>query len=50
MTGTSWGFADVDTATTDKLIQELISTKGESTSVADRLANNALQDFRAGRR
>jgi hypothetical protein len=49
MTGTSWGFADVN-ADSDKLIQELISTKGESTSVADRMANNALQDFRAGRR
>ncbi len=49
MTGTSWGFADVN-ADSDKLIQELIATKGESTSVSDRMANNALQDFRAGRR
>ena len=49
MTGTAWGFADVN-ADSDKLIQELIATKGESMSVADRMANNALQDFRAGRR
>ncbi len=49
MTGTSWGFADVN-ADSDKLIQELIATKGESTSVSDRMANAALQDFRAGRR
>ena len=48
MTGTSWGFADVND-NTDKLIKELIATKGDNDSVADRMAAQALQDFR-GRR
>ncbi len=49
MTGTSWGFADVNDQS-DALIKELIATKGESGSATDRLATNALNDFRAGRR
>jgi hypothetical protein len=48
MTGTSWGFADVNTDT-DKAIQELIATKGQNDSVADRMAAQALHDFRSGR-
>jgi hypothetical protein len=48
MTGTSWGFADVN-ENTDKLIQELIGSKGQNESVTDRMAAQALQDFR-GRR
>jgi hypothetical protein len=48
MTGTSWGFADVND-NTDNLIKELIGSKGENNSVTDRMAAQALQDFR-GRR
>jgi len=48
MTGTSWGFADVN-ADSDKAIQELISSKGANDSVADRMAAAALQDFRSRR-
>ena len=47
MTGQSWGFADTSDQT-DALIKELIANKGEGNTV-DRLANQALQDFRAGR-
>jgi len=49
ITGTSWGFADVNDQS-DSLIKELIATKGESGSATDRLATNALNDFRAGKR
>lgn len=45
MTGSSWGFADVNTDT-DKSIQELIATKGAVDSVADRMAAQALNEFR----
>jgi hypothetical protein len=48
MTGTAWGFADVN-ADSDKLIQELIGSKGQSESVTDRMAINALNDFRSRR-
>jgi hypothetical protein len=48
MTGTAWGFADVN-ADSDKSIQELIATKGNSESVADRMAMVALNDFRSRR-
>lgn len=47
MTGTSWGFADVN-ADTDKIIQEMIANKGEGNAV-DRLAATALNDFRSHR-
>ena len=47
MTGQSWGFADTSDQT-DALVKELIANKGEGNTV-DRLANQALQDFRAGR-
>jgi hypothetical protein len=47
ITGSSWGFADTEEKT-DALIKELIANKGEGNTV-DRLANQALQDFRAGR-
>ena len=49
MTGTAWGFADVN-AESDKSIQELIATKGGSESLADRMAIAALNDFRSSRR
>ncbi len=45
MTGTAWGFADVN-AESDKSIQELIATRGQSDSVSDRMAIAALNDFR----
>jgi hypothetical protein len=48
MTGTSWGFTDVN-ADTDKMIQELIGSKGENGAVVDRMAASALQDFRSRR-
>jgi hypothetical protein len=48
MTGTSWGFADVN-ADTDKMIQELIGSKGNNEAVTDRMAAAALQDFRSRR-
>ncbi len=48
MTGTSWGFADVN-ADTDKMIQELITSKGNNEAVTDRMAAAALQDFRSRR-
>lgn len=48
MTGTAWGFADVNDQS-DKLIQELIGSKGQNDSVTDRMAANALQDFRSRR-
>ena len=47
MTGTSWGFADVN-ADTDKMIQEMIANKGEGNTV-DRMAAAALNDFRSRR-
>lgn len=48
MTGTAWGFADVN-ADSDKLIQELIGSKGQNDSVTDRMASEALRDFRSRR-
>lgn len=45
MTGSSWGFTDVN-ADTDKSIQELIATRGQVDSVADRMAAQALNEFR----
>jgi hypothetical protein len=47
MTGQAWGFADT-TEQSDALIKELIASKGDGNAV-DRLANQALQEFRAGR-
>jgi ribosome assembly protein YihI (activator of Der GTPase) len=51
MTGTAWGFADVN-ADSDKSIQELIASKGQNEHVADKMAMAALNEFRAanGRR
>jgi hypothetical protein len=49
ITGTAWGFADVN-AESDKSIQELIASKGQNDSLADRMANQALNDFRSSRR
>lgn len=46
MTGTAWGFAD--NSDSDKSIQELIANKGEGNTV-DKMAIQALQDFRSGR-
>ena len=46
LTGQAWGFADVNTET-DNAIKELIGTKGDSELVTDRMANKALQEFRA---
>jgi hypothetical protein len=48
MTGTAWGFADVN-SDSDKSIQELIASKGQSESLADRMAISALNDFRSRR-
>lgn len=48
ITGTSWGFADVN-AESDKSIQDLIASKGQNDSVSDRMANAALNDFRSRR-
>ena len=45
MTGSAWGFTDVNDGT-DKAIQELIATKGQVDSVADRMAIAALSEFR----
>ena len=47
VTGASWGFADTNDQT-DALIKELLANKGEGNAV-DRLAGQALQEFRAGR-
>ena len=48
MTGTAWGFADVN-AESDKSIQELIASKGQNDALADRMAIAALNDFRSRR-
>jgi hypothetical protein len=48
MTGTSWGFV-TNNDESDKDIQALIASKGENEAVTDRMAQRALQDFRAGR-
>lgn len=48
ITGSSWGFADVN-AESDKSIQELIASKGQNDSIADRMAAAALNDFRSRR-
>jgi len=45
MTGTAWGFAD-STETTDKSIQDLIASKGQNESLVDRMASQALNEFR----
>lgn len=48
MTGQAWGFvANNDEA--DKDIQALISTKGDSDAIVERMAHRALNEFRAGR-
>lgn len=44
----AWGFTDT-TGETDKSIADLIASKGESEQVADRMARQALQDFRGQR-
>lgn len=49
MTGTAWGFADVDDKS-DELIKQLISSKGENDHVTNRMTAQALQDFRSGKR
>lgn len=41
----SWGFTDMS-GEADKSIQDLISSKGQSEQVADRMARDALNDFR----
>ena len=48
MTGTAWGFADVN-AESDKSIQELIASKGQNDALVDRMAIAALNDFRSRR-
>jgi hypothetical protein len=48
MTGTSWGFADVN-ENSDKMIQDLINSKGNNEALTDRMAAQALQDFRSRR-
>lgn len=47
----SWGFSDM-TGESDKSIQDLIASKGASEQVADRMAREALNEFRGtiGRR
>jgi len=45
MTGTAWGFAD-STESTDKSIQDLIASKGQNESLVDRMASQALNEFR----
>lgn len=47
MTGSAWGFADVN-AESDKSIQELIANRGEGNTV-DKMAIAALNDFRSRR-
>jgi hypothetical protein len=49
MTGSSWGFTDVNTDT-DKSIQDLIATKGQVDSISDRMAMSALNEFRQAAR
>lgn len=49
ITGSSWGFVDPNSEA-DKSIQELIASKGQNEFVADKMANAALNDFRASRR
>ncbi len=49
MTGTSWGFADVNDKS-DELIKQLIASKGENDYVTNQMTTAALQDFRAGKR
>lgn len=44
----SWGFTDM-TGETDKSIADLIASRGESDQVTDRMARQALQDFRSQR-
>ena len=41
----SWGFTDMS-GEADKSIQDLIASKGESEQVADRMARDALNEFR----
>lgn len=41
----SWGFTDMS-GEADKSIQDLIASKGNSEQVADRMARDALNDFR----
>lgn len=43
-----WNFTDM-TGEQDKSIADLIATKGDSEQVADRMARQALQDFRSQR-
>src|SRR5258707_14540505 len=45
----SWGFTDMS-GESDKSIQDLISSKGENEQVADRMARDALNEFRGQRR
>ena len=49
MTGTSWGFADVNDKS-DELIKQLIASKGENDYVTNQMTTQALQDFRTGKR
>ena len=46
----SWGFADLTGAEPDKDIAALIASKGENDQVADRMALNALKEFRGQHR
>jgi hypothetical protein len=45
ITGQAWGFTDI-TAEADKSIQDLIASKGQNDQIADRMATQALNDFR----
>jgi hypothetical protein len=49
MHGSSWGFVEQNDQS-DEMIKQLIATKGENDYLADRMAHQALQDFRAGKR
>lgn len=49
LTGSHWGFVDNNDAS-DENIKSLIATKGENDYLADRMAQQALADFRAGKR
>lgn len=49
MTGSHWGFVEQNDAS-DEMVKQLIATKGEDNYLAERMAQQALQDFRAGKR
>jgi hypothetical protein len=46
ITGQPWNFTDVGAGEADKSIQQLIDTRGGNDSLVDRMAANALNEFR----